>query len=86
MLSVDGTNFRLAMGYSKPFWSYKKSWVRHEVGLCIKTRDICWWNGPHKPGIWNDGMIFKDALVSMLEYGKRCETDGGYQGSAPEFV
>ena len=22
----------------------------------------------------------------MLEYGERCETDGGYQGSAPEFV
>jgi hypothetical protein len=37
-------------------------------------------------GIWNDGMIFKDALVSMLEYGERCETDGGYRGSAPEFV
>ena len=31
-------------------------------------------------------MIFKDALKSMLEYGKRCETDGGYRGSAPEFV
>ncbi len=22
----------------------------------------------------------------MLEYGERCETDGGYQGSAPKFV
>jgi hypothetical protein len=31
-------------------------------------------------------MIFKDALVSMLENGERCETDGGYWGSAPEFV
>ena len=56
------------------------------MGLCIKTGDICWWNGPYEPGIWNDEMIFKDALVSMLEYGKRCETDGGYRGSAPEFV
>ena len=88
MLSVDGTDFRLAMGYSKPCWSYrfKKSGVRYEVGLCIKTGDICWWNGPYERGIWNDGMIFKDALVSMLEYGKRCEPDGGYRGSAPEFV
>ena len=77
MLSVDGTDFRLAMGYSKPFWSYKfkKSGVRYEVGLCIKTGDICWWNGPSEPGSWNDEMIFKDALVSMLEYGERCETD-----------
>jgi len=88
MLSVDDTNFWLAMGYSEPFWSYKfqKSGGRYEVGLCIKTGDICWWNGPYKPGIWNDGMIFEDTLVSMLEYGERCETDVGYRGSAPEFV
>jgi hypothetical protein len=31
-------------------------------------------------------MIFKDVLVSMLEYGERCETDGGYHGSALKFV
>ncbi len=31
-------------------------------------------------------MIFKDALVSVLEYGERCETDEGYWGSAPKFV
>jgi hypothetical protein len=55
------------------------------VGLCIKMGDICWWNGPYEPGIWKDGMIFKDALVLMLEYGERCETDGGSQISAPEF-
>jgi hypothetical protein len=38
MLSVNGTDFRLAMGYSKPFWSFKfkKSGMRYEVGLCIK--------------------------------------------------
>ena len=88
MLSVDGTDFRLAMGYSKPFYShkFKKSWVRYEVGLCIKTGDICWWNGPYEPGIWKDEMIFKDGLVSLLEYGERCETDGGYRGSAPGML
>jgi len=85
---VDGIDFELAMGYSKPFYShkFKKSGVRYEVGLCIKTGDICWWNGPYEPGIWNNEMIFKDALLSMLEYGERCETDGGYRGSAPDFV
>jgi len=51
-----------------------------------QTWDICWWNGPYKPRTWNDEMIFKDTLLSMLEYGERCETDGGYQGSAPDFV
>ncbi len=76
------------MGYSKPFWSYKfkKSGVRYEVGLCILTRDICWWNGPYKPGIWNDGMVFEDALMLNLEFGEQCETDAGYCGSVPEFV
>jgi hypothetical protein len=65
--------------------NFKKIGVRYEVGLCIKTGDICWWNGPYEPGMWNNRMIFKDALVSILEYGERCETDGVYQDSAPEF-
>jgi hypothetical protein len=62
---VDGTDFWLAMGYSKPFWIYKfqKSGARYEVGLCIKTGDIFWWNGLYKPGIWGNGMILKVALV-----------------------
>ena len=88
LLSVDGTDFRLAMGYNKDFWSYKfkKSGLRYEVALCIKTGDICWWSGPYAPGIWNDGSIFKDGLVTHLEPGERVETDRGYQGSAPIYV
>ena len=88
LLSVDGTDFRIAMGYVKSFWSYKfkKSGLRYEVGLCIRTGDICWWVGPYAPGVWNDNMIFNDALVSALEPGERCETDRGYQGSAPIYA
>ena len=88
LLSVDGTDFHIAMGYNKAFWSYKfkKSGLRYEVALCIKTGDICWWSGPYAPGIWNDGSIFKDGLVNYLEPGERVETDRGYQGSAPTHV
>jgi hypothetical protein len=88
LLSVDGTDFCLAMKYSKRYYSYKfkKRGYRYEVGLCIKTGDICWWSGPYPPGDWNDNMIFRDALAKHLEEGERCETDKGYQGSAPEFV
>ena len=88
LLSVDGTDFRIEMGYSKPFWSYKfkKSGLRYEVGLCIKTGDICWWSGPYAPGKWNDLSIFRDSLQFMLEPGERCEMDRGYQGSAPTHV
>ena len=60
LLLVDGTDFRIAMGYRKPFWShkFKKSGLRYEVGLCILTGDICWWSGPYAPGNWNDMGIF----------------------------
>ena len=76
------------MGYCKPFWSYKfkKSGLRYEVGLCILTGDICWWSGPYAPGVWNDLAIFGDSLAMMLEPGEWCETDRGYQGSAPTHI
>jgi hypothetical protein len=47
MLSVDGTDFRVAKSYEKPLYSYKfkKSGLRYEVALCIKTGDICWTAG-----------------------------------------
>ena len=88
MLSVDGTDFRVAKSYEKPLYSYKfkKSGLRYEVALCIKTGDICWWAGPYLPGNWNDNMIFNDGLVYHLEQGERCETDAGYRGSAPVYV
>jgi hypothetical protein len=85
---VDGTDFRLALKFSKAYYSYKfkKSGYRCEVGLCIKTGDICWWSGPYPPGVWNDNMIFQDVLANHLDEGERCETDKGYRGSAPRFV
>ena len=44
MLSVDGTDFLMAMSYKKAFYSFKfkKMGLRYEVGLCIKTGDIVW--------------------------------------------
>ena len=56
------------------------------MGLCIPTGNICWWSGLYAPGKWNDLAIFRDLLISMLEPGKRCETDWGYQGAAPAYV
>jgi hypothetical protein len=85
LLSVDGTNFRIAMGYSKPFWSYKfnRGGLPYEVGLCIKTGDICWWSELNAPRKWNDLTIFRDSLHLILEPREQCKTDRGYQGSAP---
>jgi len=88
LLSVDGTDFRVAKSYQKPLYSFKfkKSGLRYEVALCIKTGDICWWAGPYLPGLWNDNMIFNDGLVQHLEQGERCETDDGYRGSSPLYA
>jgi hypothetical protein len=87
LLSVDGTDFCVAKSCKKPYYSYKfkKSGFLYEVALCIKTGNICWWAGPYLPSIWNDNMIFQDGLVHFLEAGERCETDDGYQGSAPLY-
>jgi hypothetical protein len=42
LLSVDGTDFRVAKSYERPYYSYKfkKSGLRYKVALCIKTGDI----------------------------------------------
>ena len=49
---MDGTDFELAMGYSKQFYShkFKKSGVRYEVGLCIKQGIFAGGMGPMSPG------------------------------------
>ena len=88
LLSVDGTDVRIALHVCKKFYSHKtkKSALRYEVGLCIKTGDICWVNGGYPCGEMNDDMVFNGALVHELEEGERVETDGGYRGSAPRHV
>jgi hypothetical protein len=76
------------MGWNKSFYDckFKRSGYRYEVGLCIRSGNICWWNGPYEPGDWNDEMIFKDALAKNLEEFEWCETDRVYHGSAPGLV
>ena len=75
----------MAMSYKKAFYSFKfkKMGLRYEVGMCIKTGDIAWWHGPFAPGLYNDNMIFKDALLKSLKTGERVEADAGYKPSAP---
>ena len=65
LMSVDGTDFRIAASYKKSLYSYKfkKSALRYEVGICIKTGKICWWNGPFLLGDENDDMIFQQGLA-----------------------
>ena len=75
----------MAMSYKKAFYSlkFKKMGLRYEVGLNIKTGDICWWHGPFSPGLYNDNMILKDALLGSLKKEEQVKADSGYMLSAP---
>ena len=89
LVSVDGTDFMVAAkGFGTELYSYKfkRSGLRYEVALCIKTGDIVWINGPYEPGLWNDLKIFRHSLVTFLEDGERVEADDGYLGEHPRHV
>jgi hypothetical protein len=60
-------------------WPFRKLWysqklngpgVKYEVGVCIATGHIVWFNGPFPAGE-NDGTIFSETLGPML-----CEDEG----------
>lgn len=63
-----------------------KSGLRYEIAICILTGDIVWINGPYECGMWNDLMIFRDALISHLAPKERVEADDGYLGEHPRYV
>ena len=87
MISVDGTDFRVAESGSEFYsFKYKKSGLRYEIGLCMLTGEIVWLNGPYECGMWNDIQIFRDSLLSHLEEGELVEADDGYVGAAPAHV
>ena len=48
LVSVDGTDFRIAE-QGKRFYShkFKKSGLRYDVAICIKSGDIVWVSGPY---------------------------------------
>jgi len=92
LVSCDGTDFRIAQqkgDLGKLFASHKykkKSGLRYEVCLCIKTGDIVWINGPYPCGKYPDITIFRNALLSELGPIERVEADDGYSGEAPRHV
>ena len=67
-------------------FKFKKSGLRYEICLCIKTGEIVWINGPYECGMWNDLQIFRNSLMSHLEPGERVEADDGYIGEHPQHI
>ena len=53
---------------------------RWEIGTCIRTVNICWFNGPFNYGIMPDISIFSLNLKHKILPGERVIADGGYRG------
>jgi len=87
MLSVDGTDCPIEKK-GKRWYShkFKKPGVRYEVGVAIKTGDICWLKGPLPCGEFPDITIFRMALKHDLDENERVEADLGYRGENPNSV
>ena len=88
LVSIDGTDFK-CQEHGPAFSSHKyakKSALRYEVGICIKTGDIVWLMGPFAAGDWPDINIFRFALKGLLEENERVEADDGYVGEDPSHV
>ena len=64
-------------------YKFKRSGLRYEIGLCIKTGWICWVFGGLPCGDWVDVDIFRLALKHELDEHDRVEADDGYVGEDP---
>jgi hypothetical protein len=67
----------------RPLWYSQKingPGVKYEVGICITTSHIVWFNGPFPAGE-NDATIFAETLGPMLCDDEGAEVDGGYMGN-----
>ena len=93
-MSIDGVDFEIQEPYpydrklSKVWYShkFKGPGVRYEIGVCIKTGDIVWVQGPFPAGKHNDCTIFKKCLSFFLEDNERVEADDGYRAADPGKV
>ena len=90
LMSIDCTDCRVNISRGRAvrksrWFSYKskKPALRYEVGLCIKTGEICWLHGPFPAGAYNDITIFRSALKQHLDDYELVECDDGYQGEDP---
>ena len=90
LLSVDATDCQTQNqgDCHEAFYSFKfkSGGLHYEVGICIRTGDIVWLNGPFPPGDWPDVEIFRSDLKLHLEENERVETNDGYIGEDPCFT
>lgn len=81
LVSINGTDLPVQYCFNRRFFSHKfrSNGLRYELGVCLRTGDIVWINGPFRAG-QSDINIARQAVTSALEDGEKVEADGGYDG------
>ena len=81
-VSLDGTDFSIydQKPFDKKWFSFKlnRAGIRYEVGICISSGEIVWFNGGYKAGFYNDLELARLEFTSELLPGKRAVADKGY--------
>ena len=86
-MTIDGANFRIweprpytrdgnKIWYSSKF---QGAGLRYEVGICIRTGDIVWFNGPYPCGWGPDIKIFNQKLKILLQTFEKVMADRLYR-------
>jgi hypothetical protein len=87
-VSLDGTDFPInepGPGPRNPGWyshKFRGPGLRYEIGISIKTGNICWANGGYPCGSWPDLNIARDSYVHYVDDNELTLGDKGYRGDA----
>ena len=87
-ISLDGTDCPIQepQPFNPKYFSHKfnGAGVKYEIGVCIKTGWVCWFNGPFPCGN-PDITIARLGVVEYLEPNEKILADGGYQDAGNKF-
>ena len=87
-ISMDGTDCPIQepQPFNPKYFSHKfnGAGVKYEIGVCIKTGWVCWFNGPFPCGN-PDITIARLGVVEYLEPNEKILADGGYQDAGNKF-
>lgn len=88
-VTLDGTDFQIQEPAPfDPKWfshKFKGPGVRYEVGICIQTSEIVWFNGPYPCGAWPDLRIARNEVIFLLDENEKILADGGYADDGQFF-
>jgi DDE superfamily endonuclease len=88
-ISLDGVDCMIEepMPFNKKYYSHKRNsaGVKYEIGICIRTGWIVWFNGPFPAGN-PDICVARIGVVNYLEPQEKILADGGYRDGGVNFV